>query len=202
FISRDEVLGNEVLVRIVGEVVEGLDLEGLYSRYSEAGRGFYDPAMMLKVLFFAYCEGETSSREIAKKIKYDIRYQYFAGSLRPDFRTINRFRSDNLDLPGGYFARIVAICQEAGLVDLSLIALDRTKIRAWASRRRTLNRKELDRLTGKFQGRLREDAERESEAETGEQSCKQEDSASWNGKHLFTMSLRRLSLPCRPDIIP
>jgi transposase len=182
FISRDEVLGGEALVRVVGEVVEGLDLEGLYSRYSEAGRGFYDPAMMLKVLFFAYCEGENSSREIAKKVKYDIRYQYFAGSLRPDFRTINRFRLDNLDLLGGYFARIVAICQEAGLVDLSLVALDGTKIRASASRRRTLSRNELAKLTGKFQERLKEDAEREGEAETGEQSCKQEDSTSWNGE--------------------
>jgi transposase len=180
FISRDEALGDEALVRVIGEVVGALDLGELYSRYSEAGRGFYDPAMMIRVLFFAYCEGETASREIAKKIRYDIRYQYFAGSLRPDFRTVNRFRLDNLDLLGGYFARIVAICQEAGLVDLSLVALDGTKMRASASRRRTLGRKELAKLAKEFEGRLRQDAEREDE-ET-EQFSKQSQAVSWNGE--------------------
>jgi transposase len=180
FVSRDEVLGGEALVRVVGEVVGALDLRVLYSRYSEAGRSFYDPAMMLKVWFYAYCEGETSSREVAKKVRYDIRYQYFAGSLRPDFRTINRFRLDNLDLLGGYFAQIVAICQQAGLVDLSLVALDGTKMRASASRRRTVGRKELAKLTEEFRERLREDASREDEE--AEQSCQPEDDTSWNGE--------------------
>jgi transposase len=92
FVSRAELVSDEPLVVTVDRVVRSFDLEALYGRYSEGGRSFYDPAMMLKVLFFAHSEGVRSSREIAKRIKYDIRNQYFAGSLGPDFRTINRFR--------------------------------------------------------------------------------------------------------------
>jgi transposase len=102
FVSRSELVAEELLVRTVGQVVDGLDLAALYDRYSEGGRAFYDPAMLLKVRFFAYCDGVRSSREVIKRIKYDLRYQYFTGSLRPDFRTVNRFRHANLDLLGGY----------------------------------------------------------------------------------------------------
>ena len=54
-------------------------------------------------------------------------------SLHPDFRTINRFRQMNLDLLRGYFAQIVEMCGESGLLDTSQLALDGTKIRASSS---------------------------------------------------------------------
>ena len=95
-------------------------------------------------------EGVRSSWESAKRIKYDIRYQYFAGDLRPDFRTINRFRQENLDLLGIYFARIVAMCEESGLVDVSVLAIDGTKIRTSSSGRRTVSKKTLDKLAMRF----------------------------------------------------
>ena len=52
FVCRSELVADEPLVLTVGQVVDGLDLRVLYSRYSEAGRSFFDPAMMLKLLFF------------------------------------------------------------------------------------------------------------------------------------------------------
>jgi len=87
FTSRLELVANDDLVQTIDEVVNRLDLAPLYACWSEGGRGFYDPSMMLKILFFAYCDGEHHSRDIVKKIKYDIRYQYFAGSLRPSYVT-------------------------------------------------------------------------------------------------------------------
>ena len=81
--SRAEAVSGEELVLTIDEVVDRLDLGPLYACWQEGSRGFYDPAMMLKILFFAYCDGERYLRQIVKHIKYDIRYQYFAGSLRP-----------------------------------------------------------------------------------------------------------------------
>jgi len=130
---RADIIKEEPLVGLVDRVVDSLDLKELYSRFSEAGRSFYDPSMQLKVLFFAYSDGVRASREIAKHICYDLRYRYFCGCLRPDFRTINRFRKDNLDLLGEYFAQIVLLCEESGLLDLSVLALDGTKLRANSS---------------------------------------------------------------------
>ena len=65
-----------------------------------------------------------------------MRYRYFVGSQRPNFRTLNRFRHDHLDLLADYFAALVRHCEELGLIDSSVVALDGTKLRANASGRK------------------------------------------------------------------
>jgi transposase len=132
---HDEV-SEEPLVLTIDRFVEQLDLVGLHARYSEAGRGYYDPGMMLKVWFFAYCDRSWRCREVARRVRYDVRYRYFVGGHRPDFRTLNRFRNDHLDLLPDYFAALVEHCEKLGLIDSSIVALDGTKLRANASGRK------------------------------------------------------------------
>ena len=52
FTCRADMVANDELVQTIDEVVNRLDLASLYACWSEGGRGFYDPAMMLKILFF------------------------------------------------------------------------------------------------------------------------------------------------------
>jgi transposase len=163
FYCRADLVREEPLVRTIDEVVGRLDLTELYRRYSEAGRSFYDPAMQLKVLFFGYCDGVRKSRDLARHVRYDVRYRYFTGSLQPDFRTLNRFRQRNLDLLPVYFAQLVGLCEEAGLVDVSVVALDGTKIRASASGRRRKQQSSLDQLTRRLRAELTHDADVEQE---------------------------------------
>lgn len=157
FGCRSDFVSDEPLVKVINQVVSNLRLEELYGRYSESGRSFYDPSMLLKVLFFGYCDGVRSSRELHKHICYDIRYRYFCGTLRPDFRTINRFRKDNLDLLSNYFAEIVLLCHKTGLLDTSLLSLDGTKIRASASGRGKSRKRSCARLSKRFQMQLQND---------------------------------------------
>jgi transposase len=157
FSCRFDEVSEEPLVRCVDDVVRRLDLAELYSRYSDLGRPYYDCSMMLKVLFFGYCDGVRSSRSLSRHIRYDVRYRYFCGSLRPDFRTINRFRQMNLDLLSRYFAQIVLECAESGLLDVSELALDGTKIRASASGRRKGKKRSADDLAAGFRAKLAED---------------------------------------------
>ena len=126
---HDEVAA-ERLVLTIDRFVERLDLRPLHGRYSEAGTGYYDPGMLLKVWFFAYCDRSWHCREVAQRVRYDVRYRYFVGRHRPDFRTLNRFRKDHLDLLGEYFAALVEQCEKLGLIDSSVVALDGTKLRA------------------------------------------------------------------------
>lgn len=168
FTSRAEQVAHEPLVQTVAEVVKELDLRSLYARFHEGGRSFYDPAMMLSVLFFAYAVGVRSCREIAGRITYDLRFQYFTGSLQPDFRTINRFRHDHLDLLGDYFAQVVAGCLRRGVLDESVVAIDGTKLRASSARSRTLNKRDLAQLAGRWQTVLQADAEADEPASSGE----------------------------------
>jgi len=132
---HDEVEG-EPLVLTIDRFVEQLDLQTLQARYSEAGAGYYDPGMLLKIWFYAYCDRSWRCREVARRLRYDVRYRYFVGTHRPDFRTLNRFRHDHLDLLTDYFAALVGHCEQLGLIDSSVVALDGTKIRANASGRK------------------------------------------------------------------
>ena len=174
FASRADVLSDEPLLGVVEDFVAGLDLGVLYGRYREGGRPFFDPGMQLKVLIFAYCDGVRSCREIAKHIRFDLRYRYFCGSLRPDFRTINRFRKDNLDLLSDYFVQLVLSCRARGLLDTALLALDGTKIRASASGRK----RGRERLSAAIRKRLEEDiaAEGLSDDDAGDSSEAGDDS--------------------------
>ena len=160
---RADWVGDEPLVRVIDEVVTRLDLRELYARYREAGRAFYDPAMMLKVWFLGYCDGVRSSRSLEKHLRYDLRFRYFSGSLRPDFHTLSRFRQRNLDLLAGYFAELITRCATAGLLDVSIVALDGTKIRASSSARRTRRGQRADALTQRLAEELARDAAAEED---------------------------------------
>jgi transposase len=48
--------------------------------------------MLLKLWLFGATEGVYSGREIARRLRWDLRFRYLTGGLTPDFRTINRFR--------------------------------------------------------------------------------------------------------------
>lgn len=159
--AYDAVEG-EPLVLTIDAFVEGLDLKPLHARYSEAGTGYYDPGMMLKVWFFAYCDHSYHCRQVADRIRYDVRYRYFVGSHRPDFRTLNRFRKDHLDLVPGYFAALVRHCEALGLIDSSVMALDGSKIRANTSSRPRRGRA----LTEEIRQRLQEDVQSDDAGET------------------------------------
>jgi len=79
-------------VFFVDDLVEGLDLRSFEQRYEAMGEHAYPPRMLLKLWLFGAIAGVYSGREIARRLFWDLRFRYLAGDLRPDFRTINRFR--------------------------------------------------------------------------------------------------------------
>ena len=76
----------------INDFVEGLDLEAFESQYAATGERAYPPRMLLKLWLFGAIAGVYSGREIARRVRWDLRFRYLAGGLSPDFRTINRFR--------------------------------------------------------------------------------------------------------------
>jgi transposase len=79
-------------VFFVDDLIEGLDLRSFEGRYEVLGEHAYPPRMLLKLWLFGAIAGVYSGREIARRLYWDLRFRYLAGELRPDFRTINRFR--------------------------------------------------------------------------------------------------------------
>ncbi|WP_407673989.1 transposase [Paenibacillus phoenicis] len=52
--------------------------------------------MLTRVIIYAYTQCIYSSRQIAKAIRENIMFMWIAARQRPDFRTINRFRSERM----------------------------------------------------------------------------------------------------------
>jgi len=143
--SIREWLPGDHLAYFISDVVDHLDLSAIMKHYAGEERGYppYHPAMMVKVLLYAYCIGVASSRKIEKHLCEDIAFRVLAANNTPDFRTISDFRKDHLKALAGLFLQILKLCQKAGLVKLGHVALDGTKIKANASRHKAMSYKRM-----------------------------------------------------------
>ena len=121
--------------RVVDAVVDGLDLTELERTYKGGGTSSYSPRAMLKVIIYAYLSNVYSGRQIAKMWQESIIYMWLGGTLIPDFRTINNFRSRRLvGTFEGLFTQVVELLVEEGLVTLDVQYIDGTKIESSANR--------------------------------------------------------------------
>jgi transposase len=139
--SLDEWLPESHLSRFVSELVdETLDLDAIYASYIEK-RGYppYDPRMMVKLLIYGYTTGHRSSRGIERRCLDDVAFRYLAGGDQPDHRSIARFRRRHLGALAGFFLQALELCKKAGMVRLGQVAVDGTKLRANASRRKAMS---------------------------------------------------------------
>jgi hypothetical protein len=64
----------------------------------------------------------------------NIYYWYLSGKQKPNFRTINSFRTRHFKQLRGIFSDVVRICMNLGIGSIILTAIDGTKIKANASR--------------------------------------------------------------------
>ena len=143
--SMRDWLPTEHLAYFISDIVDQLDLSAILVRYASEERGYppYHPAMMVKVLLYAYCVGVPSSRKIEKRLCEDIAFRVLAANNTPDFRTIADFRKDHLKALSGLFLQVLKVCQKAGLVKLGHVALDGTKIKANASKHQAMSYKRM-----------------------------------------------------------
>ncbi|MGG3533888.1 IS1182 family transposase, partial [Paenibacillus rhizolycopersici] len=131
----EEVIPQKHVVRVVNAAVNRLSDTIFASAYPGGGRDSYHPKMLTKVLIYAYTQRIYSSRLIAKAVRENIMFMWIAGRQRPDFRTINRFRSDRMkDILKSVFTAVLELLVEEGYVKLDHYFVDGTKIEANANR--------------------------------------------------------------------
>jgi transposase len=140
-VSMREWLPSDHLAYFISDLADHLDLSAVTERYADEERGYppYHPAMMVKVLLYAYCIGVVSSRKIERHLCEDIAFRVLAANNTPDFRTISDFRKDHLKALAGLFLQVLRLCQQTGLVKLGHVALDGTKIKANASKHKAMS---------------------------------------------------------------
>jgi len=136
-------LPEDHLARFLSEVVDhALDLSPILATYETGdGRGQppYHPALLVKLLFYAYCTGRPSSRKIEQATYEEIPYRVLAANQHPDHDTLAAFRQTHLAALAGLFLQVLHLCQRAGLVQLGHVALDGTKVLANASKHKAMS---------------------------------------------------------------
>ena len=129
------------LVYFVSDVVDQLDLSAIEKVYEKEWRGQppYHPRLMVKLLVYGYCLGVRSSRKIAQRLVEDVPFRVLAAANQPDFRTISDFRKIHLEALEQLFQQVLRLALEAGALRLGRVALDGTKMKANASKHKSMS---------------------------------------------------------------
>ena len=141
--SVKDVLKEDHLCFFVDDIVEMLDLSAFIGDYSDEGRRPYAPQLMVKVWLYAYCLQVTSSRRLEQRIREDLGFRHLAGGQTPDHWTLNDFRTRHRRALNDLFLKVVEAARGMGMARLGHEAVDSTRVRANASRRRTETLEEL-----------------------------------------------------------
>ena len=155
--SLDELVPENHFVRIVSKTVDELRIEDVFAKYTKGGGASrYNPVMLLKVLVYCYMTGTYSSRQIAKQCRENVNVMWLTGFQKPDFRTINKFRSEKLkDSIEEIFVAAVKLLNRKGYVSLEKYFVDGTKIESAANRYTFVWKKAVEKNEKRLDEKLR-----------------------------------------------
>jgi len=142
-VSLAQLIPADAKCRFIVAITSKLDLSELYARYSSQGGDACDPATLLATWFYAYSEGQSSTRKLEQLCQRDLHFIYVSGHLKPDHTTLSRFRRRNLDLFESYFLQLLDLAKAHH--SFAEIAIDGSKMRAWASKKKNKDSAGLDR---------------------------------------------------------
>ena len=97
----------------------------------QAGRPVWDPRVLISLWIYAYKDGVSSAREIARLCEYHPAYQWLTGMEVVNYHTLADFRIDASSRRSmGCFIEVLGVLSHQGLVTLKRVMHDGTKIKA------------------------------------------------------------------------
>jgi len=120
-------------------------------RNDATGAPAYPPALLLKVVLFAYAQGIVSSRQIARACKEHVTFIALCGDQPPHFTTIATFISTLGGDIARVFAAVLAVCDQQGLIGREMFAIDGVKLPSNASKHRSGTRADFERQAAKLE---------------------------------------------------
>jgi transposase len=138
-VRLDEALPPEHPVHVFVDLVQSLDLAHFVIPPGPKGEKPYHPHALFGILAWGYLHGVRSSRKLARLARQEVTFVYLAGGGRPDYRTLARFRRDNLAAFSAIFQETVVLALRLGLARLGHVALDGTKFKAATSKHKAMS---------------------------------------------------------------
>jgi len=124
-------------VRAIWELVGRLDLGPFYVDIEAvegvAGRPVWDPQLLISLWIYAYKDGVSSAREIARLCEYQPAYQWLTGLEVVNYHTLADFRIRHKEALDQLFIEVLGVLSHEGLITLQRVMHDGTKIKACAS---------------------------------------------------------------------
>lgn len=176
----EELIPEHHLVRSVNEIVDHLNPKSIYDRFKDEGNPAYHPKMMLKVLVYAYCIKIYTCRKIARALRQDVTFMWLSGLQRPDYITVNRFRSDYLkDVLEDVFTEVLVFLYDHGYIRFEDYYVDGSKIEANANKYSYVWKKNVERYKSAVKKRVKgllqeiEELNRQEDLEYGEKDLEE-----------------------------
>jgi transposase len=134
-----------------------IDLTIFEQRYrnDKTGAPAYDPAILLKIILYAYSRGVTASRQIERLCRENVVFMALAADSAPHFTTIADFIA-TLDAEiVSVFRDVLLVCDEAGLIGREMFAIDGVKLPSNASKQWSGTRADFKKKVEKMERAVR-----------------------------------------------
>ena len=130
-----------------------IDLERFAARFKndETGAPAYDPAVLLKVVLFAYSRGITSSRTMARACVENVLFIALACDQQPHFTTLAHFVATLGKEVEAVFRDVLMVCNAQGLIGKNMFAIDGCKLPSNASKEWSGTRADFERKATKME---------------------------------------------------
>lgn len=171
----DDYVSSKDPVRVYDTFVEALKLEelGIVEHDVKVGNSEYNPRSMIKLLIYGYSYGVRSSRKLEREVYHNLSFIWLMGGLKPDHKTISRFRKNNKDAIKNILKQSVRMCIDLELIEGNTLFVDGSKIRGNASISNSWTSKKCDKQLKRIDRRIEEilkEAEAVDESEQDKES--------------------------------
>ena len=149
---------------------EEIDLSIFDLRYQndDTGAPAYDPAILLKIILYAYSRGITSSRKIAQCCRENIIFMALSADTQPHFTTIADFISSLDQETMQLFLEVLLICDEMDLIGKEMFAIDGCKLPSNASKEWSGTKEDFQNKKEKMEQAVRQIVKRHREIDVTE----------------------------------
>lgn len=129
----------------------GMDLQG-----NPLGASSYHPKLLLSVWLYGFMVGIRSTRALERACYDQLPLLWLTGWQKPDHNSLWRFYSSHRESMRALFKKTVRTAVDLDLVDLTVQAVDGTKIKANARRHQTFGKEDLEHLMTQIEKTIQE----------------------------------------------
>jgi len=136
-VDVERLVGEDHVVRGIWAMVNQLDMsrleEPIRAVEGQAGRPGFDPRMLMALWIYASSQGVSSARELSRMCEYEPGCQWITGLQSVNYHALSDFRMGQKEALDQIFTEVLGLLSAEGLIELTRVMQDGTKVKAQAS---------------------------------------------------------------------